>query len=192
MAFKIVVVGTSLGGLRALEVLLAGLAADFSLPMAVVQHRSVESGEVLQTVLQRHTHLRVREPQDKEPVVPGRVYLAPPDYHLLVEDGAFSLSTEGRVSYARPSVDVLFESAADSYGGEVIAVALTGANHDGARGAAVIKRRGGLVLVQAPDDAESPQMPRAVIAATPVDRILALSEIPVLLNELSGSGRESS
>ena len=187
MTCRIVVVGTSLGGMRALQRLLTPLPADLSVPIAVVQHRAVETVGILRAVLQRGCPLKVREPQDKEPVKPGSVYVAPADYHLMVEENAFSLSTEGPVHYARPSIDVLFESAADSYGKEAVAVVLTGASDDGARGAAKIKERGGYLIVQDPATAECPVMPRAAIAATTPDKILPLEKIPALLVELCRS-----
>ncbi len=174
---RLVVMGTSLGGLTALETILAGLPAAFPAAIAMVQHRSTESGRGLLTVLQRHSALTIKEPQDKEEIVPGRIYLAPADYHLLIEDGHFSLSTGAPVSYARPSVDVLFESAADAYGRNTIAVVLTGANHDGAYGARMVKEAGGDLIVQDPETAESPVMPRATIAAVKPDEVLPLGRI---------------
>jgi two-component system, chemotaxis family, protein-glutamate methylesterase/glutaminase len=181
--FELIAVGASLGGLQAVETLLSGLPQDFPVPVAVVQHRRADAGDRLRVILQRHTTLRVREPHDKEAVLPGRVYLAPPDYHLLVEGTAFTLSTEGPVSYARPSIDVLLDSASDAYGAGLIGVILTGANHDGAYGAKRVKERGGLVLVQDPATAESAVMPRAAISATQVDYVLPLPEIaPCLVN----------
>ena len=182
MGQRIVVIGTSLGGLHALETLLGGLPASFPVPVAIVQHRSYQSGSSLATALQRHTPLRVREPHDKERILPGRVYLAPADYHLLVDGEAFALSTDGPVSYARPSINVLFEAASDSYGAGVIGVVLTGSNSDGTHGAIKIKQRGGTVVVQEPRTAESPEMPAAVLAATPVDGVMPLREIAAFLN----------
>ena len=184
MGFEIVVVGTSLGGLRALETLVSGLPSDFRLPVAIVQHRSADAGDRLRILLQRHTALRVAEPNDKEPIVGGRIYLGPPDYHLLIEGKNFALSTDNPVTYARPSIDVLFESAADAYGDGVVAVILTGANHDGAAGASKIKEAGGFVVVQDPQTSESPVMPRSVLARLEPDVILPLDEIPALLSGL--------
>lgn len=187
MKYEIVVIGTSLGGLAALETLFADLPRDFSLPIAVVQHRGVLSTESLSVTLRRHTSLRVRETQDKEEILPGHIYMAPPDYHLMVEPGAFALSTEAPVLYARPSIDVLFESAADAYAERVIGVVLTGASQDGAEGAACIKARGGCVIAEAPETAVSPVMPAAAIAATKVDWILPLPEIGPMLAALIGT-----
>lgn len=180
----LVVVGTSLGGLAALEQLLAGLPSRFPWPVVIVQHRSRYSESTLADLLQRHTALRVREPVDKEELQPGHAYLAPADYHLLIDGRHLALSTEAPVLYARPSIDVLFESAAESFGAAVVGVALTSASADGARGAARIKARGGRLVVQAPETAECPVLPRAVLAATPVDHVLPLEAIAPFLVSL--------
>jgi len=183
-AQRIVVVGTSAGGLAALQVLLPNLPKEFPWPLIVVQHRGKESDEGLCEFLQRSSNMPIKEPEDKEPIAPGRVYLAPRDYHLLIEKGNFALSTEGPVWYARPSINVLFESAADAYAENTIGVILTGANADGARGLAAIKKCGGLAVVEEPASARSRAMPEAAIATTTVDHILPLSEIATLLNNL--------
>lgn len=187
MAFELVVVGTSLGGLRALEVLLAGLPKSFPASMVIVQHRHKDSEYTLSALLQQQTSLPLIEPEDKEVILPGHIYLAPADYHLLIESPDdrsasqqlpyFTLSTDAPVEYARPSIDVLFHSAADAYAEKVIGVILTGSNQDGAQGLAQIKARGGLAVVQAPATAESPTMPKAAINAVAVDWILSLVEI---------------
>jgi two-component system chemotaxis response regulator CheB len=187
VAFEIVVVGTSTGGLKALQVMLSGLPADFSLPIALVQHRGKGSESGLCEVLSQCTSLPVSEPEDKEPILRGHVYLAPRDYHLLIENGTFALSTDLPVAYARPSIDVLFESAADEYEERAIGVILTGANRDGARGLAQLKSRGGLTLVEDPGSAASREMPEAAIAGTKVDFILPLDEIAPCLAKLSNS-----
>ena len=184
MAGKIVVIGTSTGGLAALQVLLPGLAEEHDCAVVVVQHRGKDPGSHLCSFLQKSSRLPVGEPEDKEPILPGRVYLAPRDYHLLIEKGNFALSVEAPVSFARPSIDVLFESAADSYGERVVGVILTGANGDGARGLARIKAAGGVALVQEPSTAQARAMPEAAIAATRVDRILPLGEVAPFLNNL--------
>ena len=193
MAFNLIVVGTSWGGLRALEVLLAGLPKQFSVPIAIVQHRHKDSDNTLALFLRRHSVLPVEEAEDKTAILPGYVYLAPADYHLLVEEEDsvaypyFALSTEAPVLFARPSIDVLFESAADTYAERVIGVILTGASQDGARGLAKIKARGGLAVVQAPATAESRIMPEAAIAAVSVDRLLPLPDIASCLVNLCQS-----
>ena len=162
--FKIVVIGTSLGGLHALQVLLPGLPKNFPLSVVIVQHRHKDSDDSLSVFLQQYCSLPLTEAEDKEAIAPGRVYLAPPDYHLLVEVGHFALSTEAPVKQARPSIDVLFESAADAYGGRVIGVILTGASNDGSQGLLRIKSQGGLAIVEEPTTAESPTMPKAALA----------------------------
>jgi two-component system, chemotaxis family, protein-glutamate methylesterase/glutaminase len=181
MAKRIVVMGTSLGGLNALGVVLAGIPRDFPLPIAIVQHRSKESDSGLAELLQRQSSLAVEDANDKMPIEVGHVYLAPPDYHLLVGAEEFSLSTEAPVAYARPSIDVLFDSAANSFGSGVIAVVLTGASEDGARGAAVVKQKGGRIIVQDPKEAESPVMPLAVVSRKLADAVVPLSAIPLEL-----------
>jgi two-component system chemotaxis response regulator CheB len=184
MRVSVAVVGTSLGGLSALRVLLSALPGEFRPPVIVVQHRGKFADGALVALLAKETPLPVSEPDDKQALEPGHVYLAPADYHLLVESGNLALSTEGPVNHARPSIDVLFESAADAYAGGVVGVVLTGANHDGARGSARIKERGGIVLVQDPGSAESNVLPAAAIAATRVDRILPLAELAAALCDL--------
>jgi two-component system, chemotaxis family, protein-glutamate methylesterase/glutaminase len=157
--------------------------------VAIGQHRHEDADDALCAALQRHSALPLREAEDKEAILPGRVYVAPAGYHLLVEEGRFALSTEAPVSYARPCIDVLFESAADVYAAGVIGVILTGASKDGAHGAAKIKAHGGFVVVQDPRTAESPVMPEAAIAATNVDRILPLAEIAPFVAALRRSRR---
>lgn len=180
----LVVVGASLGGVAALQVLLSELPATFAPPLVVVQHRGRASDDGLARLLQARSPLPVCEPDDKQRLEGGHVYLAPADYHVLVERGALALSTDGPVQHARPSIDVLFESAADAYGRETVGVILTGANRDGAQGCARIKERGGVVLVQDPADAESRFMPAAAIAAAHVDKILPLGELGPFLADV--------
>ncbi|HEX8141225.1 MAG TPA: chemotaxis protein CheB [Pyrinomonadaceae bacterium] len=184
MAFEIVVIGASYGGLSALQALLPELAPDFPLPVVIVQHRKKDGDDGLCEFLRKRSRLPLVEPNDKEKVEPGYIYLAPRDYHLLIEKSIFALSTESPVAFARPSIDVLFESAAEVYHERAVGVILTGANRDGAQGLAKIKSFGGLTLVQEPQSAESPTMPEAAISTTPVDRILPLPEIAPFLNEL--------
>lgn len=184
--FELVVVGTSLGGLQALSELLANLPSSFRLPLAIVQHRTRETNDLLRKLLQNGCRLKVQEATDKLTIQAGHVYVAPPDYHLLVEPGSFALSVEAPVAYSRPSIDVLFESAALSYGPQTIGVILTGANKDGAYGAVRIKKSGGWLIVQEPTSAESPTMPNATLAAIAPDQILPLSAIPAALIELAG------
>ena len=189
MSFELVVIGASYGGLSALALLLPELSEDFSLPIVIVQHRKKDGDDGLCEYLGKRSRLPLIEPNDKEKIEPGHVYLAPRDYHLLLEKSIFALSTESPVAYARPSIDVLFESAADIYHERVVGVILTGANRDGAQGLARIKSLGGLAVVQDPKSAESPVMPEAAINATAVDKILPLPGIAPFLNELCHPGQ---
>jgi two-component system chemotaxis response regulator CheB len=175
---ELIVIGTSLGGLAALSEVLACLPRHFTCPVAIVQHRAAAAADgVLAALLQARTFLPVVEPDDKVPIRRGHIYLAPADYHLLVEtDGTLSLSTDPPVHCARPSIDVLFESAAHVFGEALTAVVLTGASTDGADGVTAVRERGGYVVAQDPSTAESGVMPRAAIAAG-VDLVLPLAEI---------------
>ena len=172
----IVVVGASLGGLVAIQEILRALPDRTSIPIVIAQHRHRDSGPGLADVLQQSTHVPIADAEDSEPIRHGQIYLAPPNYHLLVEKSCFRLSTEGPVHYSRPSVDVLFESAADSFGPRVLGIVLTGANGDGAAGTTRIRQKKGKVFAQDPTTAEAPAMPNAAIAAG-VDRVLSLEEI---------------
>jgi two-component system chemotaxis response regulator CheB len=167
----------------ALETILKRLPRDFCVPIAVAQHRHRRSNEGLPAFLRRATHMNVVDAEDKQWIKPSTIYMAPADYHLLVEKGQFSLSVDDAVRNSRPSVDVLFESAADAYGAGLVGIVLTGANEDGCRGARRIKQRGGVVLAQDPKTAEAPAMPAAVIAAGVVDQILNLEQIADFLVE---------
>jgi two-component system, chemotaxis family, protein-glutamate methylesterase/glutaminase len=177
------VIGTSWGGLDAVSVLLDRLHDDVHQPIIVAQHRSVESEEGgLARLLALHTRRVVTDPDDKTPLEADHVYISPPDYHVLVENGHMALSTEAPVQYARPSIDVLFESAAEVYREGVLAVLMTGASADGTMGAMRIKRRGGRVIVQDPRTAESAVMPQSAMSAGVVDSVLPLDEIAPYLN----------
>lgn len=184
MGFAIAVVGTSWGGLSAVRELVGSLPRRLSLAILVVQHRHRESGSLLSTLLQDATSLPVSEVEDKTPLVAGTVHVAPADYHLLVEDGHFALTTDAPVHYSRPSIDVTFSSAADSYGQRAIGVVLTGANADGASGLRRIVDRGGLAFVQLPATAESPAMPAAAMQAVPEARVAPIREIAAALVKL--------
>ena len=175
---KAVVIGTSAGGLQALKTLLPSLPATFPCPLMIVQHMSPHSDNYMVRMLDGLSAIRVKEADEKEPIAPGTAYIAPPDYHLLVEeDFTLSLSMEEKVNYSRPSIDVLFETAADAYGPFLLGIVLTGANADGADGLAYIKKKGGYIVVQQPADAESPAMPRAAIEKAVPHKVLTLSEI---------------
>lgn len=182
--YELVVMGASLGGFHALGVMLDELPDSFPLPLAIVQHRSSDSDELLVLLLNRRCRLPIVEVEDKQMIAAGRVYVAPANYHLLVEHQHFALSTQAPVQFARPSIDVLFESAAEAYGERLIAVLLSGSNQDGARGMKAVKARGGLTIVQDPTTAESRQMPEAAIAVTQIDHILPLPEIAGFLGSV--------
>ncbi len=185
MMYELIAVGASWGGLHALGRLLETLPPELDVPLAIAQHRGPESGRTdLAGLLQTNGTRPVRDVTDKDPIEPGVAYLAPPDYHLLVERGYFSLSVEARVNFARPSIDVLFESAADTYGPAAIGIILTGANEDGAAGLARIKQAGGVAIVQDPATAERSRMPEAALAATSADVVLPLEEIAPFLRGL--------
>jgi two-component system, chemotaxis family, protein-glutamate methylesterase/glutaminase len=176
--YELVCIGASWGGLHAVGRILADLPEEIDLPIVIAQHRHPDS---LESTLAELLSLRIGRPvldvEDKMPIERRHVYVAPRDYHLLVQRGSFALSVEGRVQYSRPSIDVLFESAADAYGSAVIGIILTGANEDGAAGLAKIKRRGGVAVIQDPAGAMRRAMPDAAIAATAADAILPLEEI---------------
>jgi two-component system, chemotaxis family, protein-glutamate methylesterase/glutaminase len=190
MPYELVVIGASVGGLEAVARVLSALPEGFALPIAVAQHRAVSpSADDLPAAWQRETALRVCEPDDKALIAPGTVYVAPADYHLMVEArGRFALSTDAPVLCARPSIDVLFQTAADAYGEGVIGVILTGASHDGSVGLSAIRQRGGCALVQRPSTAECDVMPSAAIAATEVNHVLELSEVGRVLAALAPPG----
>lgn len=182
--YRLVAVGASAGGLHALRTLVAALPADFDVPVVIVQHRARES-ELLCELLQECTPLPVAEVVDKMDVAPG-VFVGPPDYHLFLDGGSFSLSTDEPVRYSRPSIDVMFESAADEYGMDAIGVVLTGANADGAAGLRRIADRGGHAVVQHPDTAEVRVMPRSALKAVPEACVLPLEEIGAHLAAIRG------
>jgi two-component system chemotaxis response regulator CheB len=177
-----VVIGASAGGLQALKHLLPALPASFGCPVMIVQHVSPHSDNYMVQMLNELSALTVKEADEKEKIMAGTVYVAPPDYHLLVEnDFTLSLSVEEKVNYSRPSIDVLFETAADAYGSHLMGIVLTGANADGADGLLYIKKKGGFTIVQQPEDAETPAMPAAAIAKTHPHLILPLAGITSLL-----------
>ena len=184
VGYDIVVVGTSWGGLAALRTLVAGVPDTFTMAITLVQHRHKDSDHLLRSLLQEHTRLEVREVEDKMPLEHGRIYVAPPDYHTLVEPGHFSLSTDAPVRYSRPSIDVTFSSAADSYGHRTVGIVLTGANADGSQGLRQISDRGGMAIIQDPATAESPTMPAAAVKAVPRARVMPLSGISDFLRSL--------
>jgi two-component system chemotaxis response regulator CheB len=188
MAYDLVVMGASWGGLVALERVLGGLPDDFGAAVAVAQHRSPDGhSEGLASLLGTHSRLPVVDAEDKQPIEPGTVYLAPSDYHLYVQEDGFALSMDEAVLYSRPSIDVLFESASEVYRDRAIGVVLTGANEDGATGLLRIRRRGGYAIVQNPVEAERSEMPRAAISIAEPDQVLAVDAIAPALVRLCGT-----
>jgi two-component system, chemotaxis family, protein-glutamate methylesterase/glutaminase len=182
VTYDIVAVGASWGGLHALKHLLAALPVEFGPAIVIAQHRSADASAAgLASLLESYAGRPVADAHDKDPIERGGIYLAPPDYHLLVEPGLLALSVDDRVQHARPSVDVLFESVADAYRERAVGVVLTGANRDGASGLARIKRLGGVAIVQDPEDAEAYTMPAAALRETDADAVLPLVEIPKFL-----------
>ncbi|MDB5778585.1 MAG: CheB methylesterase [Polaromonas sp.] len=180
-----VVIGASAGGVDALMEILAGLPASFGLPLVVVLHMAESRHSQLADIFRRRTPMQVREAADKEMLMPGTLYFAPPGYHLLVEtDRSLSLSCEAQVHFSRPSIDVLMESAADAYGAHLAGILLTGANADGAQGLDKIGRQGGLTVVQDPAEARMAVMPEAAIRLRQPDLILDLKSIHSLLLEM--------
>ncbi len=183
--YDAVVIGASAGGLNALKTIFLGLDRTFNLPVIIVQHISPDSDNYLIHILNDLKIISVKEADEKEAPRAGMAYIAPPNYHLLIEsDHLFTLTVDERVNYARPSIDVLFETAAEAWRDRLIGIILTGANSDGSKGLKRIKELGGLVIVQNPDTAEADSMPRAAILATTVDHVLPLDEIAPMLNEL--------
>jgi two-component system chemotaxis response regulator CheB len=186
-AYTVVVLGMSWGGLHALRTIASALPADFPVPLLAVQHRHKESDGALRDLVQDRCALSVIEVEDKQPLRPGFLYIAPPDYHTLVEGSHFALSTDEPVRFSRPSIDVSFESVADACGGGAVGVVLTGANDDGAAGLRRIVNRGGLGIIQDPATAEVPTMPRAAQQLVPEAEVLPLADIgPYLARVVAG------
>jgi len=191
--YELVVIGGSAGSLDALLGVLPRLPRDFPWPLAIVVHLHPRQEGGFVDLMDRRCPLQVKEAEDKEAITPGYVYFAPANYHLLVEqDRTFSLSSEEKVNYSRPSIDVLFESAAEACRSGLIGVILTGASDDGARGLLRVKEHGGLAVVQNPATADHAAMPRAALEAANPDHVLAVWEIAELLASLSQEIAEQS
>lgn len=185
-SYEAVVVGVSSGGMEVLNTILPKLPAGFRLPVIIVQHMHSSSDNYFAKSLDKKCRVSVMEACEKDPIKGGTVYIAPPNYHLLIEqDRTFTLEVTPRVNYARPSIDVLFESAADVYNDKLIGIILTGANFDGSQGLKLIKERGGVAIVQDPVTAQADSMPRQAIAVTHVDHVLPPKKIAALLLDLS-------
>ncbi|MDD5758244.1 MAG: chemotaxis protein CheB [Desulfobulbaceae bacterium] len=180
--YDAIVIGTSAGGFAALAKILPHLSRALPQAVIVVQHLHPEGGEYIVNFFSQHCSLPVKEAEDKEPILPGVIYIAAAGYHLLIErDKSFSLSLDDKINFARPSIDILFETAAMAYGSRLVGVILTGANADGACGLAAIKASGGLTIVQDPKTAEISFMPQAAFNQAQPDHILDLTGIARLL-----------
>lgn len=185
MKYEAVVIGTSAGGLFALSTILEALPRKYPIPIIVVQHRSKEEKTLLEKVLSQKCAIKICQAEEKEKIESSTVYFAPPDYHLLIErNRTFSLSSDARVNYSRPSIDVLFETAADVYKDKLLAIIFTGANHDGAAGIKMIRKYGGTTIAQDPNDALYPVMPKAAIDTGCIQYILELTKIRTFLLDL--------
>jgi two-component system chemotaxis response regulator CheB len=180
-----VAIGASAGAIDALSEILPALPEKFPFPIFIVVHVPPDTNSVLADIFVSRCRLRVKEAEDKELIQPGVVYFAPPNYHLLVEeDGTLSLSSDEPELFSRPSINVLFESAADAYGDSLLGIVLTGASADGARGLRAVGAAGGMAVVQEPDSAEVSIMPRAALEACAGARPLLLPDIASLLANL--------
>ncbi len=181
-----IVIGASAGAVDTLSILLANLSSTMQLPVIIVVHVPSQRENLLPLLFSSKSHLEVREIEDKEPIEKGKVYVAPPNYHVLVEvNRCLSLSCDPPVLYSRPSIDVLFESAADVYREELIGVVLTGANSDGAEGLHSIVKAGGIALVQDPKESYAAMMPAAALAKCPTALSLPVVHISKLISELA-------
>lgn len=186
MAYEAIVIGASSGGMNAVKLLVKKLPLNFSIPVVIVLHISPQSNGQWISFFNADEQIKIKEADEKEKPEPGTIYVAPPNYHLLTEkDKTFSLTIDERVNFARPAIDVLFESAAEAYKDKLIGIVLTGSNNDGTAGMKKIKKNGGLTIVQDPSTAESAYMPASVINAIPVDYILPLEKIIDLLIQIA-------
>jgi two-component system, chemotaxis family, protein-glutamate methylesterase/glutaminase len=175
---KAIAIGASAGAVEALLTILPDLPKDFSLPVFLVVHVPPDRRNVLAPLLEARCQITVKEAEDKEIVVGGVVYIAPSDYHMLVEeDFSISLSSDELVNFSRPAIDVLFESAADAFGPGLMGVILTGANQDGAAGLAAVAKNGGFAVVEDPAGASAPQMPGFALAACPTAKVVPLNQM---------------
>jgi len=186
MKYGAIVIGVSSGGMNALKFIFSALPAGFSIPIIIVQHISAHSDNEWIKLLNNKSNVNVKEADEKEKIVSGTTYIAPANYHLLIEnDKTFSLTIDEYVNFARPSIDVLFESAAEAYKDKLIGIVLTGSNIDGAQGIKRIKELGGMAIIQDPETAESSTMPASAIAAVEPDYILTLEKIVQLLIKIT-------
>ena len=186
MSYEAIVIGVSSGGMNAMNVMFPRFPEDFRVPIIVVQHIGVHSDNKWIEILNKDCKLNIKEADEKEQIEKGNIYIAPANYHLLIEkDKTFSLSIEDKVNFARPAIDVLFETAAEAYNDKLIGVILTGSNHDGTMGMKWIKEHGGLTIAEDPKTANSPYMPASAIAAMQPDHIVSLEMIVDLLVKIA-------
>jgi len=192
MQYEAIVIGVSSGGMNAMKIIFSQLPNEFGIPIIIVQHIGSHSENMWIKLLNERSNIELIEADEKEKIEKGKVYIAPANYHLLIErDKTFTLTIDERVNYARPSIDVLFETAAEAYQNKLIGVVLTGSNNDGTKGLQRIKECGGLTIVQDPDTAESYYMPASAIASFLPDHILPLEEIVKLLIEIDIQNKKS-
>ena len=185
MRYEAIVIGVSSGGMNVLKMISAAIPHDFKIPIIIVQHVGAHSDSQWIQLLNEKSNLHVKEADEKEKIEKGKIYIAPPNYHLLIEkDKTFSLTIDERVNFARPAIDVLFESAAEAYRNKLIGIVLTGSNNDGTKGIKRIKECGGLTIIQDPKTAESPYMPMSVLTAIEPDHILSIKNMIELLIKL--------
>jgi two-component system chemotaxis response regulator CheB len=190
--YKAIVIGTSYGGFEALKIILPKFNKEFPLPVIIVLHVGDHTNDNFLTYMNSLCQLHVKEVESNEKIQKGFIYFAPPNYHLLIEsDFTFSLTTDEKHNFSRPSIDILFESAAWAYTKDLIGVVLTGANADGGAGLKVIKDFGGLTIIQSPDSALAPEMPRAALKMAKPAIILKLEDIGDKLIELANSGADT-
>ncbi len=185
MGYQAVVIGASTGSFQALKIILPYLSSDFSLPVIIVVHRHRHSNTNFEHQLSQFSSIQVLQAEPQLPISGPSIFVAPPNYHLLIEEGrTFSLSLEKPVHFARPSIDITFETAAQVYGSGLIGVILTGANEDGSYGLTEIKKKGGVTIVQSPESAAVSEMPTAAINRSAPHKVLAVEEIGPFLNTL--------
>ncbi len=186
MKYEAIAIGASAGGLNAFKAILPLLKEAFPLPILIVQHISPQSDNYMTVHLDKLCKIRVKEAEEKEKIKPGYAYFSPPNFHMLIEeDRSISFSVENKVNYARPSIDVMFETAAYAYTNRLIGIILTGANNDGATGLKRIQDLGGLTIAQDPEDAEVQTMPASALKIMKPDKILKLNQIAGYLNNLT-------
>ena len=183
----LIVIGGSAGSLDVIFDIVPAISPSLISPLVIVLHRKQSNRSPLAGVLQVRTKLRVKEADEKEEILPGHIYLAPSDYHLLIEnDRTFSLDRSEKINYSRPAIDATFETAAEAYGGGLAAILLSGANADGMKGLIAVKKLGGITAAQDPGTARSPYMPQKAIRANAAAHILKPTEIADFINRISG------